>query len=315
MRVIYKKSIWVIAGVLLLVSSIKTDVRAFSKSRVMIEDYRLEGDILKGGEETVLTMTVKNASDNSTAQNILISGQGQDNLVYPVYGSSNQMYVEQLGPGESEEVSIRLRAVEGIRYDSVSYAVNLMFSDETYSDNYTSAILQLPVSRESILVVNDYSAPESAYQNVKARISASFSNQGIGDMYNVVMHVEGVDGDKELDGLSVDALAGGESSFVETYISFSEIGRQDIKVYFTYDDEQGNQVVSEDKHFTITVNEPRNSEVAGNEALKQGGTVQESELQNVEEVAQLELVRGILIAVICVISLGILVRYRRKKNR
>ena len=101
--------------------------------------------------------------------------------------------------------------------------------------------------------VFNYSVPSQAYVNVKSRVSASFTNSGKNGVKNVILHIDGIDGNYN-SVLEVGDLASGESNFVENYITFGAANvEQKLTVYFTYDDNQGIAQTSEKKEYSVTV--------------------------------------------------------------
>lgn len=309
-KLFYKVSMALVC-VMVLSLGIGIKSQAANKARIQIVDYALEQKVIYSDEEATLILSVQNRSNTVGIQNIQITCSSENNLLYPVYGHANQLYISSLDPGEIKEVAIDLKARKGLQVESISYFLNIIYSDDYSEDNTSSVRIELPVSKVSTLLVHNYSVPEVAYQKAKTRISASFSNGGQSELSEIVFHIKGVDGTTTDNILPMNSLAGGESNFAEGYVTFDELGEQKITAYFTYLDQEGNLFSTDEKTFTIDVVDYA-STITTPAPEKQEENVEEPPVLITEDM-NTYIQWGILAAII-IILIGIIIVWRKDRR-
>lgn len=283
--------------------------RTYNRARVIISGYSYSTEKVFAGEEGTLTVYLKNADEVVPVENLVAYVSFSGNAVYPDYGSSNEVYVGQILPGETATATFNLKAVNKIDSEVIMATVGVKYTDLESLDVTDSVNIYIPVADEGGFEVFNYSVPSQAYVNVKSRVSASFTNSGKNGVKNVVLHIDGIDGNYN-SVLEVGDLASGESNFVENYLTFGAANvEQKLTVYFTYDDNQGVSQTSEKKEYLVTVLDGSSNDEEVTEQAT-GEFVGPIEIDNSNNYVQYAIV---IVLIIIVAATGIYV-WRKKKD-
>lgn len=158
--------------------------------RVMLEDYSVaEGEVVSG-KEFNLKLTLRNHSAKQV-KNIKVSLSTENGDFIPVDDAGNA-YIEQINAGETEDISFKLKACDGL--EEKSYKVNVV-TDYESSAGYeykSEEMIFIPVSLEQKLMVTDlFIDGSSCVVGDTVEISAAINNTGDGTLYNVIAEIEG----------------------------------------------------------------------------------------------------------------------------
>ena len=158
------------------------------KTRIMITSYSVSDDV-GPGDDFDLTFTVKNTSPVNNAYSILLTMSSSAETIYPVYGQSDQVYIEALAPNQEQEVTVHLEAAASLEAFSVDYIIGMSYFDDVEGTTSNQSTIQIPIGQESALVVQNYSVSDTATVGAKSRISVNYQNLGLDELNDVVMHV------------------------------------------------------------------------------------------------------------------------------
>ncbi|WP_455714729.1 hypothetical protein [Anaerosporobacter sp.] len=222
----------------------KKDSYANAKPRIVIDSFKVTDDAIVPGEEFDLKLVLYNPGRVYSANNILLTFTNNADTISVVYPDSDQMYIEKIGPGKKEEVTIRLKASSEIKTETVKFSINAVFSDGETSSNLNDMSLSLPVTKSSKFEIQNVSIQEEVYIGAKTRAHITYKNSGSDNFYNVTMHIEGEALDTSQQ-YSLGSLVAGKVSYAEAYIEFVKLGKQSINIYFTYEDIKGSQYTTE----------------------------------------------------------------------
>lgn len=209
-----------------------------NKAYITVSSYKITEGAVIPGQEITLSIVLKNTSRNKNIGNTMVTMQVADGNVFPVYETSNQIYINELNAGEEKEVAIKLKVASKIESESIPIVFHIVYADEKKEDNINETTLYLPVSTSGSLSVQNISVVDQATIGTKARISATYENTGEDEISNITLHVTGSNfaSAKEF---KFDNLGGGEKNYAEAYIDFNSVGTQKINVSFTYEDLEG----------------------------------------------------------------------------
>lgn len=280
-------------------------LNAADVTRVIVSEYFLQGYLLEG-EEVQLTVVLKNTSKTTEAQSILITFEADDDLVYPVCGESNQVYVENIGPNSTKEVIINLQAAEKIDSDMISLNVLLQYSDSNNVAANNSTTLRLFTEKMNGLEVDIQDVPASAYVGAKTRISLTCSNL-MEDISNFQFVLSGR-GLEQTVTSDVKELKNGEETTSELYMIFEQPGTQEITLSCIYTNSKKEVITEEIGTFNLVVREVAVTENSEQEEKPDGEFSAETDQEN-EYVIQM-----VIMVVVIVIALLLLVSERKRKK-
>lgn len=158
--------------------------------RVMLEDYKIkEGNVVSGKEFTI-ELTIKNYSAKQV-KNLKVNISTENGDFIPTNGAGSE-YIESIAAGETEQVSFKMKANDGL--EEKSYKMNVVTDYENPSgwEYKSEEVIFIPVSLDQRLSITDmFIDSESCVVGDTVEISASINNMGEGALYNVRVEVEG----------------------------------------------------------------------------------------------------------------------------
>lgn len=247
--------------------------------RLLVETYSISDDEIVPGEEFELTMKIRNTSIYYDTYSVVVtvednSSAGNTNPnIYPVYGSSNQTYIERVYARNSWDITVPLKAAENINMAEIPLKVTITYNDNYFVEKQTNvAFINLPVRLSGDLNLVSASVPESASVGTKARISATYENTGSKNLYNITMKVSGGEAFEPITA-NLYNIGGGEKNTAEVYIDCKEVGKIPIAISFAYEDDQGEVFETEESLYNISVTESSATDLNGAEVTVIGGGV------------------------------------------
>lgn len=220
---------------------------------LIVEQYNYGSDDVVAGDTFDLNMTIKNTG-YLPVENILVAITAPEALA--ITSSSNTLYIDRLGAGQSLEKVIQFRAKGSATPGS--HAINVKFSYQ-YLDNdarkagSTEENIAIPVIQQDRFFVNDLEPPQMMYTGEDNMIEVSFINKGTTEVRNISAEISGNianPGQSQY----VGNLQPGEENSADFTIQALEAGQLKGTILLTYEDSNGTQkeVV---KDFTVEVME------------------------------------------------------------
>ena len=158
--------------------------------RVMLEDYKIkEGNVVSGKDFTI-ELTIRNYSAKQV-KNLKVNISTENGDFIPTNGAGSE-YIESIAAGETEKVSFKMKANDGL--EEKSYKMNVVTDYENPSgwEYKSEEVIFIPVSLDQRLSITDmFIDSESCVVGDTVEISASINNMGEGALYNVRVEVEG----------------------------------------------------------------------------------------------------------------------------
>lgn len=158
--------------------------------RAMLSDYQVEEGAVVSGQEFTLDLEIRNYSAKQV-KNLKVAISAENGEFIPVKGAGNA-YIEAIEAGETEKVSFKLKAEDGL--EERAYKVHVVTDYENPSgwEYKSEEAIFLPVALGQRLSVTDlFIDGESAVVGDTVEISAQINNMGEGALYNVMVKVEG----------------------------------------------------------------------------------------------------------------------------
>lgn len=288
------------------------EVQAESREpRLMITGFEITNDYVIPGEDFVLSLTVKNMNTKNVTESILISGSTKNGEIVPSYGMSNQAYISRLEPEEETTIEFNFHVQEQVEQYNVIMEFSFDFVGEFYDNggdlyHYGSvATVAIPIGGIGTLNVNDLSVVEQGIVGTPIRINSHLENSGKLLLEDIVLHISGdvKDGEKNI---AVGSIEAGGKKFDEVYVDSAMEGKNNISIYYTYKDEDGN--VYQTKNYDYEIN-----------MIERGETVTENHLENgeteVEKGISIAIWQVCLIIAVIILIVGSIVFYRSRKRK
>jgi len=222
-----------------------------SKPKLMVSDFSASSDVVKSGEEFDFTFSVYNTHGETAAKNIKVTVTSE---MFSVTKGSNSFFMPVIGPGESEQITIGLKASAAAM--TGSYPVDIRMEYEYDGMPVTEANAggvevtetkmllikeNLRVSVENVMV-GGWDMP---YVNQTTQLAFSVYNMGKSQLNNVYFTVEG---DFEVaNGSSYyyGTLQAGYPDYVEMDITPLAAGDVTGKLIVHMEDSNGDEVTYE----------------------------------------------------------------------
>lgn len=269
---------------------------------VMIDTYEVvKGDFSPGSVATI-KFVLKNIGKfpvkNVTAQILADSG------ITPVYGESDQVFIQEIGANESYELLIRVDVPNDIEATkaSITLSMNYMIGEEAAANSATAYI---PVEYTSSLSINSVSVAESTKVGAKALISVTYVNESESALKNVAFLMDGKI-TEESKQVEIGTVEAGSSMYKDMYVVFTEPGDQNVEITVQYEDAEGNKYNKDVSVETISV--------AADSTPAPDNTYQQQQIQKQKDAQTKMILKIIVLIAIFVVGACILYVWRRKKD-
>lgn len=268
--------------------------------RLIVENYWIDEGEVTPGEEFNLTLRIRNTSIYYDAYSVVVTVTDNSGnkipYVYPVYGDSNQVYVEKVYSRNTKDISFTLKAEKNISISELPLLITITYNDNYYVDKQKNeANINVPIKANGDLKVSSCTVPDEVTAGTKARVSATYENTGLNNLSSVTMNVtygKGMVAQNEL-----YTVSGGEQSIAEVYLECTDTGSFPICVWFSYEDENGETYTTDELYYTILVTEGE----------------QESNV-NLDYENQIRTIQLVLIGLIAVVLLIIIINVKGRRR-
>ena len=221
-----------------------TNVTGSSVAIIEVQSFSVEGGMLEAGKDVKINLTLHNTAASSTAGSILLTFTSNSGMIYPVFGSDNQVYVGSIGAGKTETVSIPVTVSSSFSGDSVDLVCQLDY--ETNGSRLSNvATIVVPKSAGNTLGVKSIDVSSHAIVNGKSLLSISYSNLSNVNITDAKLMIEGNVSESSKVIALTDAYAG-KSYSEDYYLTFTEAGNQQISITLVYTDADGETVINDD---------------------------------------------------------------------
>lgn len=206
---------------------------------VVASGYSVVDGVVAAGEKFTLGVHIENVNRYVGAYHVQATVYSQTQGVYLQQGETNQRYLEYLPPGGSYDFLINMETAEGVQSDAANISIQFNYVNESgYSGSNATSIT--PIIRKkcdlkvlSLTVVND------ATIGAKALFNMRYKNAGEVSIKNPKLRIEG-NIDKNGQDISLNAPEIDRQEYLDLQIAFTEVGHQELKIYISYEDEEGN---------------------------------------------------------------------------
>ena len=219
---------------------------------LVVSEIDTGGTHVTGGNDFNLKFKVENKSTSVSAKNVLVTVVSDQNVFLPANGISNQIYIDSLPAGGTQEVSILLRAGSNIPSDLYAVNITLDYADPLNNSYRALDIIGVSYMQEQRLYIEGFDTPETAKINTTIPLTISYKNLSAYDMINMRIVVSGNLQDKQKT-ISLNDLKSGNVGSAVCYITPTLEGKQNYNISVYYDVKNGEKYSVVAKDFTINV--------------------------------------------------------------
>ena len=229
-----------------------------TKARLIIDSYHTEPEKVYAGQDFLMVLVMKNASDSIPASNIMFSMQSEkssDSPVFQMEGGANSIVVNSLRPGQTTELRMKLTAAPGVDPRSYTITVNEKYDSPEFKNAEEKVEVAVPVYQVARLGVSNFEImPEAIAAGEEANVMFGINNTGKVILYNV----EAAFSADSIDPVTtyVGNIKPGETGNVDAMLRGIAPTEDDgtIRIRIGYEDVNGNPF-SEEKTVTLLVTE------------------------------------------------------------
>ena len=241
----------VMTNVSVVANATELNPESSSVAIVEISGYDIDGGMLEAGKQITINLTLHNTSTSSAAGSVLMTMSSTSNMLYPVYGEDNQVYVGTIGAGSSKTVSVPVSVSSSFSGDSLDLVCEFDYETSGMSMSNTASIA-IPTSGGSTIGVKDIDVSSHAIVNAKSLLSFSYVNQSNINITDAKLLVDGnVSSDSET--IELDTIYAGKSYSNDYYVIFTEAGNQDVSITLTYTDSNDEVIEMDLGTFSVNV--------------------------------------------------------------
>lgn len=223
-------------------------------SALVITSASYGGGSVEAGQDFTLTVDVLAPEKYAGAENVKVIITPPEQFTSA--SGSTMVYVGDLKPGASSEVSFQLNASAVAQSGSYSIAVNVTGTSMASGAAAPSAQMSVtvPITQPERFEISRTDLPEYLSMGEEGYATVSFVNKGKGTIYNVSAEITG-EGITTTEGNQyVGNVASGTENSADFTIQTSQSGTLSAVLTVTYEDEKGN-LKELTKDFAITVEE------------------------------------------------------------
>lgn len=225
-----------------------------SNPRLMVTDFKVDGDSLTPNKKSKVTITLKNYSKTKYIKNIKLSITEDSGDIKPV-GTGNK-FVDVIYAGSTYTWEIELTASATAQIGEHAITVSSEYEDK-YNGSYSNSdVIRINVKQTVGLDYSGVQLPVKVYPDDTTTMDIAILNTGKSNIRNCKI-------DFEIKGLEsggttfVGEIAAGEQSSASANLRVGkELGETEGMVTITYEDEFGKSYTKEQKVSTTIVEKP-----------------------------------------------------------
>ncbi|MBE5947842.1 MAG: hypothetical protein E7261_02310 [Lachnospiraceae bacterium] len=216
-------------------TEVSAETEIFAAPLIVVDYYEITNEKIVPGEDFTLKMVLKNYSLNQAATGVLVDISNPVGVA-PVYGTVSQVYIGDIGAGESKEVVIEYNSWTTIVGDTLDFNVTIVTDA---NQNYV--ILRVPVGVDSPFSIIGVTAPSEVEVYNLATLSIAFKVLGEERVKDVVLTA--MSGDVLIGSSQIGILSPGLTKTQQLLLSFVDVGEHVIDLNFEYVDEEGQKKI------------------------------------------------------------------------
>ncbi len=218
---------------------------------VEIQSYSVESGSIEAGQNAEILIDLRNASSTANAVGVLMTVSSNSGMIFPAYGTDNQVYVGTIAAGGTKTVTIPVTVNSKFEGDYVD--LTCRFDYESKGAAMTNnATMVFPAASGEGLIVQSVGLGSKAIVNANSLLSISYSNVSKENISDAVLNINGnVTYDSQQIKLGT---AYSEKNYMKDYhITFTEIGEQSVGITLSYTNAAGEIVTKDLGSYSVEV--------------------------------------------------------------
>lgn len=233
-----------------------------TRARIIVDGFQTNPETVYAGEEFELLLHMKNASESVPASNILLNLESEkvsDSAVFTTDSGASSIVVNSLGAGQTADVSMKLRAGAWVDQKAYTITINEKYDSPEFKNAEEKVSVAIPVKQVARINTGTIEVmPDSISVGSETNVMFPINNTGKVLLYNVTASFQG-------DSISpsesyVGNIKPGETGNVDVMLTGAAPTMDDgkIKIFITYEDENGvvSQPVEKEMNLTVTEDIP-----------------------------------------------------------
>lgn len=283
-----------------------------TKARIIVDKFETIPEKILAGEDFTLKVTMKNASSQIPASNILFTFDPEsvsDSPVFTTVNGSNSVVVNNLSPGASEVLTMNFTSSPSAEQRSYTVTITEQYDSPEFKNAKESVKIAVPLKQEARVNVGSIEImPNSINVGDETNVMFNINNTGKVTLYNVtaVFEADSIQRSETY----VGNIKPGESGSVDTMIlgTAATMDEGMITLTLSYEDENGT-VSTVEKEIQLFVSEPMPMD---DMFMEEDMGMEEPELTKRDIVKKYAIPLGAA-AVILLGGVGFLIRRKKKK--
>ena len=239
--------------------------------RVIVSNYKVSGGGIVPGGEFELTLTFKNSSSEYDIHSLLITGSDPNGYIEPIYGGTNQQYIDEIPADGEIKVTFQLKASSRIEEDSVFFTINREFVDTVNGGHTNDVVIKLPVRQYSSLGIQGYNIPSNIVKGERTKLTVSYENTSGANLSDAMVIVTGSDIEEQ--SIAIGDIPAGKIGYKDIFVVFDKAVQQNVNIAISYSDIEGNTNEIKTNDYTVEVTDKKSKDSAQDEGSSNNNVI------------------------------------------
>jgi len=285
-----------------------------TKARIIVDSFETDPAEIYAGQDFMLKVRMKNASNSIAASNILFTFESEavsDSPVFTTVNGSNSVVVNSLAPGASDTLTIKFSSSPTAEQRSYTITINEQYDSPEFKNAKEAVKIAVGLKQEARLNTGTIEVmPDAISVGEESNVMFSINNTGKVMLYNVnaVFEADSIQKNEAYVGNIEPGKSGNVDTMINGIAPTTDDGK--VKLSITYEDENG-KVSTVEKEIQLMVNEDQSMDESNVDDTWNSDDVQ-PEPSMTDKLKHLAIPVGIVGVVLAAV---ILVVIRRKKKK
>ena len=285
-----------------------------TKARIIVDSFETDPAEIYAGQDFMLKVRMKNASNSIAASNILFTFESEavsDSPVFTTVNGSNSVVVNSLAPGASDTLTIKFSSSPTAEQRSYTITINEQYDSPEFKNAKEAVKIAVGLKQEARLNTGTIEVmPDAISVGEESNVMFSINNTGKVMLYNVnaVFEADSIQKNEAYVGNIEPGKSGNVDTMINGIAPTTDDGK--VKLSITYEDENG-KVSTVEKEIQLMVNEDQSMDESNVDDTWSSDDVQ-PEPSTTDKLKHLAIPVGIVGVVLAAV---ILVVIRRKKKK
>ena len=211
-----------------------------SQPRLMVSEFKVNGDSLTPDKSTEVSITFKNHSNTKAVKNIKLSISEDSGNIKPV-GTGTQ-YVNAIYAGSTYTWTVKLTASATAQIGEHAVTVSSEYEDKNFNSYSSSDVIRINVKQRVGFDYSGIQLPKKVYQEDTVTVDFTFMNTGKSTIRNSKIDFD-IDGLESGGCVFIGEIQAGESATgsANLRVKSDALGNTTGKAVITYEDEFGKE--------------------------------------------------------------------------